>query len=166
MTYIIAQNPVVTGPVQHGRKLGRTMGFPTANIGLGHVGSLKFGVYAALARFADGRCLRGAANVGVNPTVGEVDPLLEVFLFDFDEDIYDQVLSVELVAFLRAEQKFESLATLCDQIHADVTAVKMVFTELAAQDQDAFDGSMPWADVILIPANDSDVRRWPRTASG
>jgi len=96
MQSAVVRNAVITGIVQHGRKLGRTIGFPTANLSLRGFLLPKFGVYAAVACLEDGRRLEGAANAGVNPTVGEVDPVLEIFLFDFDEDIYDRVLSVAL----------------------------------------------------------------------
>ena len=70
----------------------------------------KFGVYATRTRLADGRYLAGVANIGVNPTTGEVEPRLEVFLFDFDEDIYGEIIETELVAFLRPEETFRDAA--------------------------------------------------------
>jgi riboflavin kinase/FMN adenylyltransferase len=109
----------IKGEVVHGRKLGRTIGYPTANIELGDQLAPRFGVYATRTRLPDGRELPGVANVGVNPTVGEVSPRLEVWLFDFDEDLYGQVLETDLVSFLRVEAKFDSLEIMIDQIGRD-----------------------------------------------
>jgi len=92
--------------VQKGRQLGRQLGFPTANVQLGDYVAPRFGVYATRTRLADGRQLNGVANIGVNPTTGEVDPRLEVWLFEFDEDIYGETIETDLIAFLRPEEKF------------------------------------------------------------
>lgn len=109
----------IKGEVVHGRKLGRTIGYPTANIELGNSIAPRFGVYATRTRLPNGRELPGVANVGVNPTVGEVSPRLEVWLFDFDEDLYGQILDTDLVAFLRPEAKFDSLEAMIVQIAHD-----------------------------------------------
>jgi riboflavin kinase/FMN adenylyltransferase len=115
----------IEGPVQRGRQLGRKLGFPTANVGLTDYVVPKFGVYATRTRLPDGREVPGVANLGVNPTVeGITAPLLEVWLFDFDEDIYDQVIETSLVAFLRPEAKFESLEAMTEQVMADAKAAR------------------------------------------
>jgi riboflavin kinase/FMN adenylyltransferase len=110
----------IRGEVVHGRKLGRTIGYPTANILLGSLQPPRFGVYATRTRLPDGRVLPGVANVGINPTTGVVSPRLEVWLFDFDEDLYGQILDTDLVAFLRPEAKFDSLEIMIEQIGRDV----------------------------------------------
>jgi riboflavin kinase/FMN adenylyltransferase len=110
----------IEGVVQKGRQLGRRLGFPTANVRLGDYVAPKFGVYATRTRLADGRRLCGVANIGTNPTTGEVAPRLEVLLFDFDEDIYGEIIETELVAFLRPEEKFAGgVEAMVDQIRAD-----------------------------------------------
>jgi riboflavin kinase/FMN adenylyltransferase len=109
----------IEGMVIHGRKLGRTIGFPTANIALEDYVAPRFGVYATRTRLPDGREIAGVANIGVNPTVGEVQARLEVWLFDFDEDLYDQTLETDLVAFLRPEARFDGLDAMVAQIHED-----------------------------------------------
>ena len=69
----------------------------------------------------------GVANIGVNPTIeGEIAPRLEVWLFDFDEDIYDQVIETDLVAFLRDEAKFDGLAAMTAQVMADAAEARRV----------------------------------------
>jgi len=110
---------VVHGTVSHGRRLGRTLGFPTANIPLDAATQPRAGVYAVRCRLADGRRLTGVASVGCNPTVPKDAPVLEVWLFDFDEDIYGQALTTELVTYLREERLFPSLDALREQVFRD-----------------------------------------------
>ena len=115
----------IEGAVQRGRQLGRKLGFPTANVALADYVTPRFGVYATRTRLPDGREIPGVANVGVNPTVdGITAPLLEVWLFDFDEDIYDQVIETDLIAFLRPEAKFDSLETMTAQVMQDAQSAR------------------------------------------
>jgi riboflavin kinase/FMN adenylyltransferase len=124
---ILGRPFAIEGPVQRGRQLGRKLGFPTANIDLGDYVSPKFGVYATRTRLSDGREFAGVANIGVNPTVqGVTRPLLEVWLFDFDEDIYDRVIETDLIAFLRPEEKFESLEVMTEQVMKDAKNARQV----------------------------------------
>ena len=116
---ILGRPFAIEGVVQKGRQLGRKLGFPTANVPLADYVAPTFGVYATRTRLADGRELPGVANVGVNPTTGEVEPRLEVWLFDFDEDIYGETIETDLVAFLRPEEKFPSIEAMVDQIRID-----------------------------------------------
>jgi riboflavin kinase/FMN adenylyltransferase len=117
---ILGRPFAIEGMVQHGRQLGRKLGFPTANIALSDYVVPRFGVYATRTRLPDGREIAGVANIGINPTVeGVTAPLLEVWLFDFDEEIYDQVIETDLVAFLRDEKKFLNLETMTEQVMAD-----------------------------------------------
>jgi riboflavin kinase/FMN adenylyltransferase len=121
---ILGRPFAIEGVVQKGRQLGRKLGFPTANVPLGDYVAPKFGVYATRTRLADGRHLGGVANIGVNPTTGEVDPRLEVWLFDFDEDIYGETIETELIAFLRPEEKFPSIAVMVEQIWRDAAQAR------------------------------------------
>jgi riboflavin kinase/FMN adenylyltransferase len=114
----------VEGEVVRGQQLGRTLGFPTANVALGDYVVPKLGVYATRTRLADGRSLPGVANLGRNPTTGLVEPRLEVFLFEFDEDLYGQTIETELVRFIRPELKFDGLAALIEQMHKDSTEAR------------------------------------------
>jgi riboflavin kinase/FMN adenylyltransferase len=122
---ILGRPFAIEGEVQRGRQLGRKLGFPTANVPLADYVTPRFGVYATRTRLPDGREIPGVANIGVNPTVdGVTMPLLEVWLFDFDEDIYDQVIETDLVAFLRPEEKFENLEIMTTQVMRDAQTAR------------------------------------------
>ena len=116
---ILGRPFAIEGPVARGQQLGRTLGFPTANIEMGEYVTPKLGVYATRTRLADGRVCPGVANLGRNPTTGLVEPRLEVFLFDFDEDLYGQTVETALVEFLRPELKFDSLDAMIAQMNKD-----------------------------------------------
>ena len=124
---ILGRPFALQGIVVKGRQLGRTLGFPTANVALADYVVPRLGVYATRTRLPDGREFAGVANIGVNPTIeGEIEPRLEVWLFDFDEDIYDQVIETDLVAFLRDEAKFEGLEAMTVQVMADAAEARRV----------------------------------------
>ncbi len=115
----------IEGVVVHGDQLGRTIGFPTANISLeGYVRPL-FGIYAARTRLADGREIPGVGYIGRRPTVVDgVDERLEVHLFDFDEDLYGQTLEVELTDLVRGDRKFDSLDAMIAQMDLDAARAR------------------------------------------
>lgn len=115
----------ITGPVSHGDKRGRTIGFPTANIPLGRHLEPARGVYAVRATLPDGRVVPGVANLGRRPTAGG-DPVsrLEAHLFDLHEDLYGQELSVALERFIREERRFEGFDALKAQIARDAAAAR------------------------------------------
>ena len=101
------------------------MSVPTANIPLGEHLRPKFGVYAVLARHVGSdRTWEGVANIGVRPTVGGNNELLEFHLFDFYEKIYGQEWEVELIDFLRPERKFTDMTALMEQITQDIELAK------------------------------------------
>jgi len=108
----------VAGRVIEGRRLGRELGFPTANLVEGDEQFPPDGVWAVRAAAGD-RAFDGVANLGVRPTVDGVAHSLEVHLFDFEGDLYGKVLEVEFVRHLRGEQKFASLDALKEQIARD-----------------------------------------------
>ncbi|WP_298442503.1 bifunctional riboflavin kinase/FAD synthetase [uncultured Ferrimonas sp.] len=114
----------ISGRVAHGDKLGRTLNFPTANLPLRRKVVPVSGVYAVKVRFADGSVRDGVANVGKRPTVHGENCRLEVHIFDFAADIYGQQLQIQLISWLRDEQRFESLDALKAQISADVIEAK------------------------------------------
>jgi len=109
----------ICGTVQHGDKLGREIGYPTANIDMGNYVRPAYGIYAVRGRLADGRVLDGAANLGIRPSFDPPKELLEPYFFDFSGDLYGQEIRVELIEFLRPEAKFATLAALQDQMAAD-----------------------------------------------
>lgn len=119
---ILGRPFAIQGEVVHGDKRGRTIGVPTANVALGDYMRPAYGVYATRTRLPDGRLVDGVANLGVRPMFLTETPLLEVWLFDFAEDLYGQVIETELVAFLRGEMRFDGLDALKVQIDADAEA--------------------------------------------
>lgn len=116
----------IQGIVQHGDKLGRTIGFPTANIAMDRYLRPKYGIYAVRGLLPDGRVLHGAANVGIRPTFDPPKELLEVYFFDFAESLYDQCIEVEMIAWLRPEAKFDSLDALSAQMDKDCAEAKLM----------------------------------------
>ena len=118
-TALLTRPYAVQGVVQHGDKVGRTIGFPTANVDMADYLRPKYGIYAVRGRLEDGRVLHGAANLGIRPTFDPPKELLEPYFFDFSGDLYGQVIEVELHAFIRPEAKFDSLAALTAQMARD-----------------------------------------------
>ncbi|TPG12016.1 bifunctional riboflavin kinase/FAD synthetase [Sphingomonas oligophenolica] len=125
-TRLLTRPFAIHGVVQHGDKVGRTIGYPTANIDLGNYLRPAYGIYAVSGRLADGRMLKGAANLGVRPTFDPPKELLEPHFFDFDGDLYGQEIEVALVAYLRPEAKFNSLEALTAQMDADCTRARVI----------------------------------------
>jgi riboflavin kinase/FMN adenylyltransferase len=110
----------IRGPVIHGDKRGREIGYPTANMELGPYLRPRFGIYAVTARvLATGEALKGAASLGVRPMFDPPKELLEPYFFDFAGDLYGQEIEVSLCHFLRPEMKFESLEELQAQMADD-----------------------------------------------
>jgi riboflavin kinase / FMN adenylyltransferase len=109
----------MSGRVVHGRRLGRTLGFPTANLRLMRRKSPVSGILAVWARGIDSRPLPGVASLGTRPTVNGIEPLLEVHVFDFSGDLYGHDIEVEFVAKLRDEVKFDSLDAMMAQMNID-----------------------------------------------
>jgi riboflavin kinase / FMN adenylyltransferase len=109
----------VSGEVIHGDKRGRELGFPTANLRLSPSCGLKHGIYAVRIDIA-GQRHEGVASFGRRPMFDDGAPLLEVFLFEFDGDIYGKTIDVAFIGWIRHEQKFESIETLKGHMAADV----------------------------------------------
>lgn len=116
----------IEGAVQHGDKLGRTIGYPTANIELGSYLRPAYGIYAVRGHLQDGRVLDGAANLGIRPSFDPPRELLEPYFFDFSGDLYGQVIEVELVDYLRPEAKFDTLEALTAQVAADCERARVL----------------------------------------
>ena len=117
----------ILGCVIHGNELGRTIGFPTANIRLHRQVNPVKGVYAVRVRLKSGAFFNGVANIGTRPTINGVNQLLEAHLFDFQGDLYGQWVDVELCQKIRNEMKFPSFDDLKAQIAKDVETAKNVF---------------------------------------
>ena len=112
------------GRVVRGRQLGRSIGYPTANIRLQRLSTPLAGIYAVKVEAPGGESMAGVASLGTRPTVDGSEKLLEVHLFDFDRDIYGMHVSVEFVHKLRDEERFESLEVLKAQIARDEAAAR------------------------------------------
>jgi riboflavin kinase/FMN adenylyltransferase len=123
---ILGRPFAIEGVVRRGQQLGRQLGFPTANVEVEDYVVPKLGVYATRTRLPDGRVVPGVANLGNNPTTGMVETRLETWLFDFDEDLYGQVLETELIAFLRPELKFDSIEALIAQVMRDAADARAI----------------------------------------
>lgn len=120
----------VRGTVQHGDKNGRKLGFPTANVDMGQYLRPRYGIYAVTGRLADGRVLKGAANIGIRPSFDPPKELLEPHFFDFAEDLYGQTIDVEFRHFLRGEAKFDSMDALMAQMAADCEQAKTLLSSI------------------------------------
>lgn len=113
----------VLGDIIHGQKLGRTIGFPTANLRIDESSGLRHGIYAVRLK-VDGATHDGVASWGRRPTVDNGAPLLEVYVFDFSGDLYGKKVEVAFVEWLRPELKFDGLEALTAQIEKDCEAAR------------------------------------------
>jgi riboflavin kinase/FMN adenylyltransferase len=127
----------VSGKVIHGEKRGRELGYPTANIALDPACELAHGIYAVRVRVR-GEIRDGVASFGRRPTFGGGAPLLEVFLFDFEGDVYDEEIDVAFFGWIRPEAKFADAAELTRQMDADSAAAREKLVNAA--------GDFPLAD--------------------
>ncbi|WP_340265052.1 bifunctional riboflavin kinase/FAD synthetase [Sphingobium mellinum] len=125
-TRLLTRPFAIQGIVQHGDKLGRTIGFPTANIDLDHYLRPAYGIYAVRGILPDGRVLDGAANLGIRPSFDPPKELLEPHFFDFAESLYGQCIDVQLIDYLRPEAKYEGLEALTAQIARDCDAARQI----------------------------------------
>ncbi|MGI9353240.1 MAG: bifunctional riboflavin kinase/FAD synthetase [Rhizobiaceae bacterium] len=123
----------VSGEVIMGKQLGRTLGYPTANISLPAQTRLKHGIYAVRARLADGSVHNGVASYGRRPTFDNGEALLETFIFDFSGDLYGQTITIHLDAWLRGEEKFDSSEALVKQMDTDSEEAKAYLAMLGPE---------------------------------
>ncbi|MEM7034025.1 MAG: bifunctional riboflavin kinase/FAD synthetase [Chloroflexota bacterium] len=132
-TTLLGDYPHLTGPVIKGAQRGRTLGFPTANIAI-HPEKLlpRSGVYAVWITVGD-QTYAAVANVGVRPTFEETITTIEVHIFDFDHDIYEQVARVDWVEYIRPERRFDGIESLIAQIQADSQQAKTILLEERAR---------------------------------
>ena len=123
---LLGRNWRVRGFVQKGAQLGRTLGYPTANIKLHPATTLRHGIYAVRLVRADGSIHDGVASFGRRPTFDNGAPLLETFVFDFDENLYDEFIAVELIGWIRPEVKFDNVDLLIVQMDKDSLEAKRI----------------------------------------
>jgi riboflavin kinase / FMN adenylyltransferase len=130
-TRLLTRPFAIEGVVEHGDKVGRTIGYPTANLSLGNYLRPAYGIYAVRGRLAAngpfaGRVLEGAANLGIRPSFEPPKELLEPYFFDFAGDLYGQRIEVELVEYLRPEARFDDMTALTAQMDADCARARDV----------------------------------------
>jgi riboflavin kinase/FMN adenylyltransferase len=119
----------IRGIVEHGDKRGRTIGYPTANLGVENYLRPKYGIYAVTGRLlATGAVLMGAANIGIRPQFEPPKELLEPFFFDFSGDLYGQEIEVAFHHYLRGEAKFDSLDALIEQMDKDCAEARRLLS--------------------------------------
>ncbi|CAN5353379.1 bifunctional riboflavin kinase/FAD synthetase [soil metagenome] len=114
----------IEGPIIHGAKLGRTIGFPTANVPLGEYLRPAYGIYSSISRLPDGQSYPTIAYIGRRPTVNGIEELLEVNFLDFSGNLYGQVMETDLVEFIRGDKTFPDLESLKVQIAADCATAR------------------------------------------
>ena len=117
----------IMGRVVYGRQLGRQLGVPTANIRLQRYRAALEGVYCVTVEGIDEQLYTGIANIGVRPTVDGKEPLLEVHVFDFSGDLYNELLTIRFKRKLRDEQAFDGIDALKAQIDRDIAEAKEWF---------------------------------------
>ena len=118
-THLLTRPFAIRGEVRHGAKLGRTIGYPTANLEMGSYLRPRYGIYAVTGTLPDGQVLRGAANLGIRPSFEPPIELLEAYFFDYSGDLYGQTIEIALHHYLRSEAKFETLEALSAQMERD-----------------------------------------------
>jgi riboflavin kinase/FMN adenylyltransferase len=127
---LLGRYPSVRGRVVKGDQRGRQLGFPTANLAVAERRLIPAdGIYAVRVRIGN-QWFGGAANIGIRPTFDHGHRLVEVYVLDFDSDLYDQVIEVQFVKRLREERKFESIDALIEQMKRDVTETRRVLGKL------------------------------------
>jgi riboflavin kinase/FMN adenylyltransferase len=120
----------LSGKVTHGKKLGRQLGFPTINIKMGSKTLIVKGIFAVMVKGIDNRVLQGVASLGTRPTVNGVDSILEVYILDFNQDVYGYSVEVDFLHKIRDEKKFDSLEELTVNIEQDIVLAKQYFEQL------------------------------------
>jgi riboflavin kinase/FMN adenylyltransferase len=129
-TTLLGRPYALSGKVTHGQKLGRQLGFPTINIKMGSKTLIVKGIFAVMVKGIDNRVLRGVASLGTRPTVNGVDSILEVYILDFDQDVYGYSVEVDFLHKIRDEKKFDSLEELTVNIEQDIVLAKQYFEQL------------------------------------
>jgi riboflavin kinase/FMN adenylyltransferase len=122
----------MSGKIVRGEKVGRSLGYPTANVDLRRRQSAVMGIFAVRVQGLDGKTLDAVASVGSRPTFGGTKPILEVHIFDFDEDIYGRYIHVEFVARLRGQEKYDRVEDLVAQMHRDADNARSILAAEAA----------------------------------
>jgi len=131
-TALLGRPYSMSGKIVSGEKLGRSLGYPTANVDLRRRQSAVMGVFAARVRGLGRGELDAVASVGSRPTFGGTKPILEVHIFDFDDDIYGRNIHVDFIARLRGQEKYDRVDDLVAQMHRDADNAKSILNANAA----------------------------------
>ena len=132
-TRLLGRPYAMGGHVVRGNQLGRTLGFPTANLRFGRRTSPLSGVFATRVHGVGTQPWPAVASFGTRPTIGGSEPLLEAHLFDFDADLYARRITVEFVARLRDEETYPDLPALTAQMHRDAAQARAILDDLPRQ---------------------------------
>lgn len=124
----------VHGKVVGGAKRGTGLGFPTANLPMPKGTALGHGIFAVRIYLPDGKVEQGAAYLGTRPTFDDGKPVLEVFLFDFDGDLYGREIEVEFIDFIRPDRRFDTIEALKEQMARDCDKSRQILTAVATDD--------------------------------
>lgn len=117
---LLGHNLIIIGEVVHGKKLGRTFGFPTANLKFKNKVYPEFGVYGVYVQIEeDNRIYHGVMNIGRNPTIEENGLSVETYIFDFDKDIYGKIIMIDILEKISNEIKLNSIDELIEKINND-----------------------------------------------
>jgi len=127
---LLGESYSMTGRVVDGQKLGKVLGFPTANVKLNRRASPLAGIFAVRIDGLGRESLDGVASIGTRPTVDGIEPILEVHIFDFDRNIYGDYIRVEFIEKLRDEEKFPDLESLTTQMHIDAGQARTILAGL------------------------------------
>jgi riboflavin kinase/FMN adenylyltransferase len=125
---LLGRRFAVQGHVVRGNRLGHQLGYPTANLRIAYGRAPVQGIFAARVEVAGLRHWPSVASLGTRPTVNGTEPLLEAHLFDYDGDLYGRLLTLEFVAKLRDEARFDSLPALVEQIHRDAAQARAILS--------------------------------------
>ena len=126
---LLGKNYGMSGEVIHGKHMGRRLGFPTANIDPDRLQVALMGIFAVRVTGLHDETLEGVASLGTRPTIGGTKMLLEVHIFDFDEDIYGRELHVEFIEKIRDELNFPDVDALIEHIKKDVASARQILAE-------------------------------------
>jgi riboflavin kinase/FMN adenylyltransferase len=131
-TALLGRPYSMSGKIVPGEKLGRSLGYPTANVDLRRRQSAVMGIFAVRVRGLRRGGMDAVASVGSRPTFGGTKPILEVHIFDFDDDIYGQNIHVDFIARLRGQEKYDQVDDLVAQMHRDADNAKSILNANAA----------------------------------
>ncbi|MCP4336184.1 MAG: bifunctional riboflavin kinase/FAD synthetase [Gammaproteobacteria bacterium] len=126
-TELLGRPYSLSGRIAHGKKLGRELGYPTINIKMGDKTLIVKGIFAVQVKGIDNCPLKGVASIGTRPTVNGIDTILEVYILDFNRDVYGYRVVVEFLHKIRNEEKFDSLEELSAHIAQDTEKAKAFF---------------------------------------